>query len=145
MKKQILFLLIAFFSVSISAMAQEPQHQGNGGGGGNRQQMDPKTRAEQMAKDLELTDEQKTQVQTLFEEQQVAFKKLREEAGDDQEARRAKMQEFRKKSDTDLEKIIGKEKLDKHKAMQAERMRNRENGNGGQRREGGERPGPAPR
>lgn len=142
MKKQVLFLLIALLSISFSAFAQEPQRPGNGGG--NRPQMDPKARAEQLAKDLELTDDQKVEVQKFYEQQQEAFKKIREEAGDDRDAARAKMQEFRKKSDVDLEKIIGKEKMEKLRAIQAERWKNREGGNGGERRNEGNRPEPRP-
>lgn len=120
MKKQVLFLLVALFTFGATAMAQEQQRQGN------RQGFDPKSRAEQMAKSLELNDEQKAKVEALFTDQQKQMTELREKMQADREGMRTKMQEMRTKWDGDLEKIIGKEKMEKYRAQQQERMRQRQ-------------------
>lgn len=127
MKQRFGILLIAFLTLSFSGIAQQQER-------GNRQDWSPAARAERMAKDLELTADQKVKVQALFEKQQAEMVKLREEgqATTDREARRQQMTELRKKWDADLEKIIGAEKMAKHKAMQEERTRNRQRQNNNQ-------------
>lgn len=117
--------MATFITMNLTLMAQnqEPQKPG-----GNRQQFDPKARAEKLAKDLELTDEQKAKVTTFYEEQQKTMAELREKFKDDQEGRRKEMQTLRKKWDQDLETIIGKEKFEKYRAMQAEMMKKRQEG-----------------
>lgn len=120
MKKHLLFLLVALFAFGTTAMAQEQQRQGN------RQGFDPKTRAEQMAKSLELSAEQQAKVEALFTTQQKESTELREKMQNDREGMRTKMQEMRTKWDGDLEKIIGKEKMEKYRAQQQERMRQRQ-------------------
>lgn len=130
MKQRFGILLIALLTLSFSGIAQQQER----GERGNRQDWSPAARAERMAKDLELTADQKVKVQALFEKQQAEMVKLREEgqASTDREARRQQMTELRKKWDADLEKIIGAEKMAKHKAMQEERTRNRQRQNNNQ-------------
>jgi Spy/CpxP family protein refolding chaperone len=118
MKKQIVFLLIAMLAAGQLLTAQNQQRPG-----GDRPQMNPKERAEHMAKELSLTEEQKTKVQTLFDEQIAKMAEIRQQVQNDPEARRQKMQEMREKYDADLEKIIGKENMEKWRKMQQEQFR----------------------
>jgi hypothetical protein len=112
-------------NLTLVAQNQERQRQG-----GDRPQVDPKSRAEKLAKDLELSDEQKLKVTTLFEEQKNALAELKDKFKDDQEGRKNAMKELRKKWDKDLEAIIGKEKFEKQKAMLQEQMKKRSEGRG---------------
>ncbi|MDD3195385.1 MAG: hypothetical protein PHU68_06250 [Paludibacter sp.] len=121
MKQRILVLTLALAVLSITGMAQRPQ------GAGERPQWNAEQRAEQMAKDLELTKEQQTQVKELFEKQQAEMAEIRKQPRNEGTDRRAQFSELRKKWDTELEKIIGSEKLAKHKELQAQRMNNRRN------------------
>ncbi|MEA4976795.1 MAG: Spy/CpxP family protein refolding chaperone [Paludibacter sp.] len=114
MKKQILFLLLAVFVTICTNTAQTPQGQGN-------RQPNPQVRAEQMAKDLNLTEVQKQQLQALFEEQQTKMKALRESGEANQESRKEELKKLRSEWDSKLEGIIGKENMEKHKAMMKEK------------------------
>lgn len=116
MKKQILSLLMAVFVTICTNTAQTPQRQGN-------KQPNPQARAEQMAKDLELTETQKQQVQALFEEQQTKMKALRESGEANQEARKEELKKLRSEWNSKLESIIGKENMEKHKAMMKEKAK----------------------
>ncbi len=116
MRKQILFMLMAVLVITFTGTAQDAQKQGN-------RQPNPKARAEQMAKDLSLTDAQKQQVQALFEDQQVKMKELRQSGETNQDARKEELKKLRVEWDKSLEKIIGKENLKKHKALMKERAK----------------------
>ena len=116
MKKQILLLLVAVFAMNFAIVAQGQSKQGD------KAQVGAKARAEQMAKDLSLSDDQKQQVQALFEEQQAKMKELKAAPGD-QNAKREEMKGLRKGWDEKLESIIGKENMAKHKAMMMEKAK----------------------
>ncbi|MDO9635242.1 MAG: Spy/CpxP family protein refolding chaperone [Paludibacter sp.] len=115
MKKQILLMLVAIIAMNLTALAQTPQREGG------KQPMNAKSRAEQMAKDLSLTDAQKQEVQALFEEQQTKLKEMKEAGGTNEDAHKEELKKLRKDWDNRLGSIIGQEKLEKHKAMMKER------------------------
>jgi Spy/CpxP family protein refolding chaperone len=135
MKRVAFMTVIAIFAMSVSLMAQNPQRQGQGPG----MRFSAKERAEALAKQVELTDAQKAQVVALFEKQDAAraeqFAKMRDGGNQDREAMRAAMQKTMEENDVELEKIIGKEKMEKYKKERAERMPNM----GGQGRRNGPR------
>ena len=90
----------------------------------NRMRMSPKERVDLMTKELELTTQQAAQVLALTEKQEAEHiaqvtenRKLRDSGSQNSEARRKEMREMREKQVKDhyaeLEKIIGKEKLEK--------------------------------
>jgi hypothetical protein len=128
MKKIGLILLMAVFAASMSVSAQ--QRVAPRGERGQRQEMrekaathvTPQARAERMAKELELTDAEKAKVQELFEKQDAKRLKHQAEAGKKREEFRKKFEAERKAQDAELEKIIGKEKFQKHETMRTERM-----------------------
>ena len=90
----------------------------------NMMRMAPKERVDLMTKELELTPEQAAKVLALTEKQEAERtaqvtenRKLRDSVPQDSDARRKEMRELREKQMKDhyaeLEKIIGKEKLEK--------------------------------
>jgi Spy/CpxP family protein refolding chaperone len=134
MKKIGILAFVALFTMSISVSAQDT----------TRQKTTPREmkwtaaqRAEQMAKQLELTAEQKAQVEKVLEkqdaqraEQMAKAREMRENQQATREEMRAERQKQIEANDSELEQIIGKEKMDQWKAIRAERMRNMRNGNG---------------
>ncbi len=134
MKKIGILAFVALFTMSISVSAQDT----------TRQKTTPREmkwtaaqRAEQMAKQLELTAEQKAQVEKVLEkqdaqraEQMAKAREMRENQQANREEMRAERQKQIEANDSELEQIIGKEIMDQWKAIRAERMRNMRNGNG---------------
>ncbi|MBN2766824.1 MAG: hypothetical protein RB289_07790 [Paludibacter sp.] len=129
MKKYLMLTLALFFSMQMLVTAQNQRN-------GQRVQQTPKERAERMAKQLELTPEQQTQVEALFVKQDAERTKWREEmrannqgAGVDREKMRAQFDERRKAENEALEKIIGKEKMEKYlkwlEELRQQRQQNR--------------------
>jgi len=111
MKKYAKLILAAIFIFSMSAMAQEqtppptaPPAQ-NGMRQGPRQQLSAQVRAENMAKDLSLTDAEK----------------FRTEVSRDSPDFREKFKALRDAQNADLIKVIGQEKFDTYQKLQAER------------------------
>jgi hypothetical protein len=136
MKKVALMAMVAIFSLSCSLSAQDSTK--------NKKQDNKrmpaemrwtaKDRADRMAKQLELTPDQTAKVQALFEQQDAKRKEQiakqqekKAEMTQDREARRAEMMEMRSKAlaenDAELEKIIGKEKLEQWKTYRNEQMK----------------------
>ncbi|MEA5080731.1 MAG: hypothetical protein VB024_03790 [Dysgonamonadaceae bacterium] len=135
MKKNVLFLLVALLSMSLSVGAQDTVKGRRAENGKDAQRMmgwTAKDRASAMAKQLELTADQTAKVEALFvkqdakrAEQMEKQKAQRDQAVVDREARREEMKILREKeiaaNDAELEAIIGKAKMDQWKAMRAER------------------------
>lgn len=134
MKKYGMLVMAFAFSLAVSAQDQMPPQGGQRGQGqemrqGNRPQMTPQMRAERMAKQLDLTADQTAQVKALYEKQDAERQKKQGEVQKTREEMRAQFETERKAQDTELEKIIGPEKMKKLQDIRAERMRQRgENG-----------------
>lgn len=131
------FIVMAFasiFSLAVSAQDQMPPQGGQRGQGqemrqGNRPQMTPQARAERLAKQLDLTADQTAQVKALYEKQDAERQKRQGDVQKTREEMRAQFETERKAQDTELEKIIGPEKMKKLQDIRAERMKQRgENG-----------------
>ncbi|MFA7583384.1 MAG: Spy/CpxP family protein refolding chaperone [Proteiniphilum sp.] len=131
MKRLALMTLAALLTMSFSLMAQQ-----NTGKQGQRTEMrwTAKERSEKMAKQLNLSDEQKAKVEALFEKQDAKRKEMmakqmekRDEMTQDREARRKEMMEMRNQAvaenDAELETIIGKEKMDEWKKVRDEQQK----------------------
>ena len=127
MQKYAKLILAAIFIFSMSAMAQEqtppptPPPAQNGMRQGPRQQLSAQVRAENMAKDLSLTDAEKAKVQEVFEKNDVIFTKFRTEVSRDSPDFREKFKALRDAQNADLIKVIGQEKFDTYQKLQAER------------------------
>lgn len=137
MKKYALMALIAIFTISLSVTAQDRQgRRATGQRADATMRWNAKERAENMAKQLDLTDAQKAEVEALFEkqdkqrEEQVAeHRAKREELKDNREAQRAEMMELRNKevaeNDAELKKIIGEDKLEQWQKYREDNRRGR--------------------
>lgn len=129
MKKYAMLMLAAMLTLSLSISAQNGQRAQRGQRGNNapRQEFTAKDRAERMTKQLELTADQKEKVQALFEKQDAKraeqMAKFREKGNQNvnREEMRALRENQMKENQTELEKIIGKEKAEKWNSMRRER------------------------
>jgi len=136
MKKVALMALVAIFSLSFSLSAQNTTREKKKESKRTPTEMrwTAKNRADNMAKQLNLSDEQKAKVEALFEKQDAKRKEQvakqqekREEMTQDRATRRAEMMEMRNKevaeNDAELEGIIGKEKMEQWKSFRDEQMK----------------------
>ena len=78
---------------------------------------------EQIAKDLNLTDDQKTKLKAAMEDQQAKMKALREDTSLSQEDRRAKMKEIRDAMQAKIKEILTPEQLAKWQEQMKQRGR----------------------
>ncbi|MFA6660683.1 MAG: hypothetical protein WCS62_03655 [Bacilli bacterium] len=127
MKKTVSMALIAFFTLSFTLSAQNRDDSNRIGRRSQvEQRWTAKNRAENMAKQLELNNEQKEKVEALFEkqdaeraEQMKLQREKREQVIQDRENRREAMQKQREQAvaanDAELESIIGQEKMEQWK------------------------------
>ncbi len=120
MKKygMLIFSLVFMFSLALSAQEQTPQ-QGNKG---ERKQVTAQMRAERLAKDLSLTDDQKAKVQAVYEKNDADFAKLRSETDKTSPDFRTKMKALRDSQNEDLKSIVGPEKWAQLQKMNADRQ-----------------------
>jgi len=141
MKKYVMIAFIAFLTVSCTLSAQDNNRRR--GQEGNREQREavervtpqervvpqqartnaqeraaatPQQRAEELARQLELTAEQRAQIQALFERQSTQLRQQQGQRGD-QESRRQATAEF----DAELERIIGSERMEEWRRIRVER------------------------
>jgi periplasmic protein CpxP/Spy len=133
MKKYGMLAIAAIFMFSLAVMAQDPTPPQRPTGEkrefnqGMRQQATPQMRAERLAKQLSLTDDQKAKVQALFEKQDANRAKNQAEVKKTREEMKAQFDANRKAQDEELAKIIGAEKFEKYQAARAERMKSMQN------------------
>ncbi len=83
--------------------------------------MSPAERAEQLAKRLDLNEEQKAQVTRIYESSQNNMREKMPNLMGDREAMRKAMQEVTVKTDKEIEKILTKEQLKKYSEWKKER------------------------
>jgi Spy/CpxP family protein refolding chaperone len=90
-------------------------HGGPGGPGGPGMRGRPSIdqMVDQMAKNLNLTDDQKTKVKAAMEDQQAKMKALREDTSLSQEDRRAKMKEIREGFVAKMKTILTADQFEK--------------------------------
>ena len=129
MKKYLVFMFAAMLTVSLSVSAQNRQgRQGNFNRDRQSMQMTAKDRVEWIAKEVDLTDAQKAEVEELFKKQDAKraedmakMRESREQSVANRDKMREEMREMRtkemEKNQAELEKIIGKEKADKIKKI----------------------------
>lgn len=124
MKKYALLLMSLVFAFGIQINAQNP----NG-----KPMPSAEKRAERLAKQLNLTSEQKASVQTVYEKYDADFAKLREEAKTGDKSAREKFKTLREAQENELKEAIGQDKYDQMVKMRTERMEKmKERQNGGE-------------
>lgn len=94
-----------------------PGAQGGLGGPGMR----GRPNADQIAKDLSLTDAQKTKLKAALEEQQAKMKALRADTSLTQEEKKVKAKELREANQAKMKEILTPEQLEKWQKMQRSR------------------------
>lgn len=137
MKKYFLmaFALMLTFSLSMSAQNRQGRQRMNNDNHRQEMRMTAQDRAEWMAKELDLNDAQKAEVLALFEKQDVKrseqMSKMREQR-DRSTVNRDEMRSLREKemkaNQAELEKIIGKEKMEKLSELQKTRRESNRSG-----------------
>ncbi|NDV47607.1 hypothetical protein D0T49_11165 [Paludibacter sp. 221] len=126
MKKLMLFTLVAFFAGNMAVMSQNHRHHPNNGERTEmkRERISAEQRAERMAKQLELTNDERMKVQALFEKQDKEREKEMAEMQKQREEKQAKAKAKKEKQDAELQKIIGKKKFEQLQARRAENQDN---------------------
>ena len=125
MKKHGMFLMAVgmMFYMAVSAQDQSSQTENRPPRQEMRQQQTPQVRAERLAKQLGLTDDEKTKVQALFEKQNADREKMRSEGTNlTREQMRTKMDEMRKSEETEMQKILTPEHFKKYQDLRKEQM-----------------------
>jgi Spy/CpxP family protein refolding chaperone len=125
MKKHGMFLMAVgmMFYMAVSAQDQSSQTDNRPPRQEMRQQQTPQVRAERLAKQLGLTDDEKAKVQALFEKQNADREKMRSEGANlTREQMRTKMDEMRKSEETEMQKILTPEKFTKYQELRKEQM-----------------------
>jgi Spy/CpxP family protein refolding chaperone len=79
--------------------------------------------ADQIAKDLNLTDDQKTKVKAALKDQQTKMKALHDDKTLSKEDRRAKSKEIREATQAKMKEILTPEQLEKWQKMQHNHQR----------------------
>lgn len=122
MKKYAMLLLVGAFMFGVSAIAQEQAPQGKKGAGSEvRQAPTPEKRAERLAKDLSLTDDEKVKVQELYVKQDANLEKFKSEVSKESPDFKKKMKEFRDSQDAELSAVLGTEKFKQLQTIREER------------------------
>lgn len=131
--KRIAFILVAALALTSLPMTAQNMKRGQQQRRGGMQSMyTPEQQAERVAKDLNLSDAEKAKLVDFYTKNRAEREAARAEHLKNNEQRRAenmaKREEFRKERevfqkqhDAELEKIIGKEKLEELKKMREER------------------------
>lgn len=126
-------LVVGSLLAGTALQAQDaPQDKPHGGPGGPGMRGRPN--ADQIAKELSLTDEQKTKLKAAIEDQQAKMKALREDTSLSAEDKKAKAKELREGMQAKMKEILTPEQLTKWHEMQKNR------GPGGKPGKGGEKP-----
>jgi len=106
--------------------------------GGRGMMMDPGRRADRMKHELNLTDDQTSQVKAILEDSRTKMEALRSNSSLSHEDMRSQMMAIRKSENDKIEALLTADQKTKYEAMQ-EHMRDRMRGG-----ENGEAPPPPP-
>ena len=98
-----------------------------GGGGPRGRMMDPGARADFLKQNLSLTDDQTSQVKTIFTDSQTKMEALRSNSSLSQDDRRSQMMSIRKDENDKVNALLTPDQKTKYAALQ-EQMRNRMRG-----------------
>jgi hypothetical protein len=133
MKRYSILVLVIIFVFSLSSMAQDSTPSQSHRGEkkelkrGEKPLLDPEKRAKKLAKELELSEAQKADVQALFVKQDAKRHEEMEKIEKLRAEMRTKFEAQRKSNDEALAKIIGKEKFEKLQSMRSERLEKMKN------------------
>jgi Spy/CpxP family protein refolding chaperone len=111
--------------------------------GGRGGMMDPGRRADMLKQNLNLTDDQTSQVKTIFEDSRTKMEALRSNSSLSQDDRRSQMMSFRKAENDKIDALLTPDQKTKYAALQ-QQMRDRMRGGGPGGGPGGPPPSPPP-
>ena len=114
----IMLTFVVMLLGTMTLSAQNPERRQRGA----QTQVTAESRADNLAKELDLTEQQKAEVLELFKKQDVEREKNRAANGQNREFDREAFQAERKAQDAELEKIIGAEKFKLLQQKRAERQ-----------------------
>jgi protein CpxP len=129
--KKVLIICGLLFSVIAFANAQDApeKKQGGRGGMGTPEERAQRT-TDQLTKQLNLNEDQKAKVKTIYLEQAASMTKVREESKGDREAMMAKMKTANEETDKKVEALLNDDQKKTYATWKEERMKRR--GPGGQ-------------
>ena len=143
MKKNVYLVMCIMLMMTFTLSAQQPMMNRSknvqkiecGKGHHQRGISTPQMRADRMATELGLTDNEKAKVKDFFEKEDANKVKRMDEVQKIRKEMKAKIDGDKKSSATELEKIIGKDKVqklaDKREEMRAKMDNNKKEGRGG--------------
>lgn len=109
--------LAAFGQTSPDTQSGQGEHQGRGQGFGRGQGMNPDAQLEHMSKALNLTDDQKSKIKPILEDQDKQMHQLMQDSSVSQQDRRTKFQQIRENSMSQIKPILNPDQLKKLEAM----------------------------
>jgi periplasmic protein CpxP/Spy len=126
-RKTVFSVLIALFTFSICAFAQDeqqPQVQtgGHEGQWGRHDQMDPKARAQHLTKQLDLNSDQQAKVQSILEDLQKQMAAMRNDNSTSQQDRRAQFMQLRQTTSSQIRAVLNPDQQKKFDAMEHREM-----------------------
>ncbi|MBK5096831.1 MAG: Spy/CpxP family protein refolding chaperone [Gemmatimonadetes bacterium] len=113
--------LTAFAALFALGLAATPVLAQQGPGG--RRMLSPDERLAQLTEQLDLTDEQATQMKPIIEEQSKKQQELFQNAGGDRATMRAEMTKLMEDTDKQYAEVLTEEQMNKYREMRQERMR----------------------
>ena len=124
-------LLIVLFTISVGIVVTfaHGRHHGNKMDKdrtemrGEHKRFTAEERADRMAKELNLTDKERSEVAAMYKKQDEEFEKRREERQKQAEANRAERAVVCQAQDAELKMIIGEENFKKYEEIRSERMK----------------------
>jgi periplasmic protein CpxP/Spy len=106
--------------------------QGGGPGYGHRGMPSVDDQVKHLSKELNLTDDQKTQVRTILQDQSDQMKKVAEESSDSgQKGNWSKMREIHEKSSAQIRNVLTDEQKTEYDKKEAERRQHMQERRGG--------------
>lgn len=99
-------------------------------GGWHHGHQDPAQRAQELTKHLNLTSDQQTKVQEIFQSEQSQMESVHQDSSLSQQDRRAKMMDIRKNADTQVRGLLDSNQQKKWDEMQAKREQRMQNRHG---------------
>jgi periplasmic protein CpxP/Spy len=131
MKRQVLTFafsaalgLTSLFAAPQSDSAQPPAQDAGGQQHGNWRRPDPKQQVKRMAKRLDLTSDQQTQLLPILQDRDTQMGNLRTDTSMSQDDRRGKMKSIREETDNKIRALLNDDQKKKYDEMQ-QQMRDR--------------------
>ncbi len=124
----LIFSAAAFAGISQDAQSSQPSAQsgtgqghGAGEGHGRGMMMSPEAMLDHMSKELNLTDDQKTKIKPILEEQMKQMQDARQSTSGSEQDRRAKMKQIHENTMSQIRPILNSDQQKKLEEMMSRR------------------------